>query len=170
MAPPLAQPRLGTQWRKERPFAVQSVSTLAARIAPVRTIYGKSGSTVYGAGRLRARTRSGSKAGPNAAPAGRPPKFGLGRSRDACAGALAKTVERARGVADGLSVLTCVRYAPRHLLRAGERWENASRRLPASQPPNDLRQVGRNWGAPASNGLQAEASPGPAITRPGTTP
>lgn len=56
---------------------------------------------------------------------------------------------------------TFVRYAPKHWLRAGERWENASRRLPESQPPNNLRPVVRNWVRAITKGFtgRGEASP-----------
>ena len=58
----------------------------------------------------------------------------------------AETVkEIANVIADGMSILASVRYAPKPLLREGERLENASRRPPESKPPNNLWQTVRNW-------------------------
>ena len=58
----------------------------------------------------------------------------------------AETVkEIANVIADGMSILMSVKYAPKHLLREGERLENASRRAPESKPPNNLWQTVRNW-------------------------
>ena len=53
--------------------------------------------------------------------------------------------EIANVIADGMSILMSVKYAPKHLLREGERLENASRRAPESKPPNNLWQTVRNW-------------------------
>ena len=58
----------------------------------------------------------------------------------------AETVKAiANVIADGMSILASVRYAPKPLLREGERLENASRRPPESKPPNNLWQTVRNW-------------------------
>ena len=53
--------------------------------------------------------------------------------------------EIANVIMDGMSILMSVKYAPKHLLREGERLENASRRAPESKPPNNLWQTVRNW-------------------------
>ena len=59
---------------------------------------------------------------------------------------LAEIVRKiANVVADGMSILMSVKYAPKHLLREGERLENAFRRTPESKPPNNLWQTVRNW-------------------------
>ena len=58
----------------------------------------------------------------------------------------AETVkEIANVIADGMSILMSVKYAPKHWLREGERLANASRRAPESKPPNNLWQTVRNW-------------------------
>ena len=48
-------------------------------------------------------------------------------------------------IADGMGILMSAGYAPRHLIREGERLEESAQSAPGNEPPRNLWQAVRNW-------------------------